>query len=76
MVHTNCLYMCIVASLTVYGSEMDAVVNPTPEDEEFIAAVARIFELEVELIVSLPLYKLYDNKLSRDFRAAFKVLCT
>jgi len=59
--------------LTVYGRDIDAVTNPNPEDEVFIQAVADVFDFEVRVALSLPLYKIYDNKLSRDFRAVFQV---
>ena len=66
--------MYVVSSLTVFGSDVDVVANPTPENEEFIVAVHSIFQLFSDIVVSLPLYKIYDNKVSRDFKAAAKVL--
>ena len=66
--------MCVVSAMTTFGSAWDVVANPTKKEEEFIAAVnfsvAALTRVAFEL---LPLYKLYDNKFSRDFKAAFKV---
>ena len=65
--------MCIVSVMTTFGSDWNVVANPTEKEEEFIAAVSRFIGLVFRLSFELPLYKLYDNKLSRDFKAAYKV---
>ena len=65
--------MCVVSAMTTFGSAWDVVANPTKKEEEFIAALNFVIAAIVRVAFELPLYKLYDNKFSRDFKAAYKV---
>ena len=47
--------------------------NPSPEAEEFIDAVNFQMNIFVRMMTELPLFRLYKNKLSRDFTEAVDV---
>ena len=57
----------------VYNTDFHALENPTKESEQFIEAVALFFDCLGRMIVEPPLYKLYPNKLYRDFNKALRV---
>ena len=49
------------------------VANPSKEDQEFIDAVSTFIALVWRVMAELPLYKIYNNKLSKDFMESVKV---
>lgn len=57
----------------VYNADVDALVNPTEETEHFIKGITLIFDCLNKMVVEPPLYKLYQNKLYRDFKEGYKV---
>ena len=57
----------------MYQSDMTVVTNPTEEAKEFMKAIDVYIELFHKLSVSIPFYKVYNNKLSRDFTKAAAV---
>ena len=59
----------------MFNTDLHALDEPTEETEQFIEAVQLFFECIGKLIVEPPLYKLYPNKLYRDFNKSLKVLC-
>ena len=68
-----CVFLHVVTAQTIYDCVWNVVDKSTTEDKQFIDAVSLIFESLLRLAVELPLYKLYNNKLSRDIIAAYKV---
>ena len=67
----HCIFT--VSAFTVFGSNWDVVANPSNEDIQFMAAVNVIVEAFFRIASELPMYRLYNNKLSRDLKAAFEV---
>lgn len=63
----------IVSAKFIYNTDVDALVNPTEETERFIEGVTLQFDCYSRLVVDPPIYKIYHNKLYRDFRKAYKV---
>ena len=57
----------------MYNTDFHALKNPTEESEQFIEAVSLFFDCVGRLAVEPPLYKLYPNKLYRDFNKAVRV---
>ena len=57
----------------VYNADVDALVNPTKETEEFIEGVTLVLGSLSRLIVEPPLYKIYETKLHKDFKRGYKV---
>ena len=55
---------CIAVAFFVFGKRFGALSEngATPECQEFIAAVERIFVDVIELFFALPLYKIYPTK--------------
>ena len=70
--HLACFIFSVSAKF-VFGNDMSMVANPSKEDQEFIDAVSVLIGIFTRLISELPLYKLYDNKLAREFKEATKV---
>lgn len=70
---SNYIFTIIVSAKFVYGADVDALVNPTEETERFIEGVALILGNLNKMAVEPPLYKIYQNKLYRDYKKAFKV---
>jgi len=68
-----CACIFAVSAFSVFGTTWDVVANPTDEDVQFMAAVNFLFEMITRMAVELPLYKVYNNKLSRDSKAAIDV---
>lgn len=62
-----------VSAKFIYNTDVDALVNPTEETERFIEGVTLQFDCYSRLVVDPPIYKIYHNKLYRDFRKAYKV---
>ena len=70
------MYACAwiaVSAKFVYNTDFHALKNPTEEIEQFIEAVSLFFDCIGRLTVEPPLYKLYPNKLYRDFNKALRV---
>ena len=63
----------VVAAKSVYGSDWNIVANPTPEDEEFMDAVAIFIGSIVKVMAQFPWYRIYPDKFSREFRRALEV---
>ena len=63
-----------VSAKFVYNADIDALDNPTDETKRFIEGVTLVFDCLGKLIVEPPLYKLYPNKLYRDFKKGFGVM--
>lgn len=57
----------------VYGSDWHVVTDPSAEDQEFIDAVAVFGSTILRLYTELPLYRLYENSLAREFKEAVEV---
>ena len=62
-----------VSAKFVFGNDMSVVANPSKEDQEFIDAVSTFIALVWRVLTELPLYKIYNNKLSKDFMESVKV---
>lgn len=63
----------IVSAKFVYGSDMNVVTKQSEEYKEFVEAIDTLMHIFYRLLVELPLYKLYNNKLARDFIGAVEV---
>ena len=66
-------YIFTVSAFTVFGTNWDTVANPSDEDIQFIEAIHFIFEVFLRIATELPMYKFYDNKLSRELKTAYEV---
>ena len=67
-------YIIFLASAKfVYGSDVKLVTDASEEYSEYVKAIDTLMHIFYRLIIELPLYKLYNNKLSRDFIKATKV---
>lgn len=73
---TLIFFVYTVSAKFVYDTDIHAFDNPTEETEEFIDAVALFFSSLGRLFIEPPLFKLYKNKLYRDFSKSFKVRLT
>ena len=62
-----------VSAKFVFNTDLDALDNPTEESERFIQAVSLFFDCFSKLTMEPPLYKLYPNKIYRDFSESMKV---
>ena len=62
-----------VSAKFVFGNDLSVVANPSKEDQEFIDAVSTFIALVWQVIAELSLYKIYNNKLSKDFMESVKV---
>ena len=70
------MYACAwiaVSAKFVYNIDFHALENPTEESEQFVEAVSLFLDCLGRMIVEPPLYKLYPNKLYRDFNKALRV---
>ena len=70
------LYMCIpltVSAKFVFDTDLHVFDSPTRDTEQFIKGVTLCFDCFGKMIVEPPFYKLYPNKLFRDFRKAIMV---
>ena len=63
----------LVSAKFVYNIDLHAFDNPNEETEQFIEGVSLFFDCLGKITVEPPLYKLYPNKLYRDFSKCFKV---
>lgn len=74
------LYMCIpltVSAKFVFDTDLHVFDSPTSDTEKFIEGVTLCFDCFGKMIVEPPFYKLYPNRLFRDFRKAITVsICT
>lgn len=57
----------------IYNSDLHAFDAPSDETEGFIKAIRHSFDLLLRLIYEPPLYKLYPNKLYRDWKKTGEV---
>lgn len=62
-----------VSSKFVFDSDTTIVANASKEDEEFIKAVSDIMDISVRVMYELPLYRLFETKMVKDFKHAMKV---
>ncbi len=68
--------MCIPSTVSakfVFDTDLHVFDNPTKDTEQFIEGVTLCFDCFGKMIVEPPFYKLYPNKLFRDFRKAVMV---
>lgn len=63
----------IVSAKFVFGTDISVVTECSQEHMDFIREVNTLINMFVRLSVELPLYKLYDNKLTQEFRRAVDV---
>ena len=66
-------YVFTVSAFTAFGTNWDVVANPSDEDIQFIASINFVFEVFFRIATELPMYKLYNNKLSRELKTAYEV---
>jgi hypothetical protein len=52
---------------------VNVVADASEEYKEYVKAIDTLMHIFYRLVLELPLYKLYNNKLSRDFMKAVKV---
>lgn len=57
----------------VFDADLYAFDNPSEDTENFIEGVTLCFDCFGKMLVEPPLYKLYPNKLFRDFRKGITV---
>ena len=62
-----------VSAKFVFGTDINVVTECTEEYQEFVREVGTFIELLARIITELPLFKLYDNKLSQDFKRSVNV---
>ena len=67
------MFIIIVSAKFVYNADVDALVNPTEETEEFIEGVTLVLSSISRLTVEPPLFKVYPTKLYKDFKKGYKV---
>lgn len=65
--------MCAVSVKFVFDNDIDVLNNPAGEYKDLVEYVRNMTEIIAQLIIAPPLYKLYNNKLSRDFVKNTKV---
>ena len=58
----------------VYDVDLYAYDNPSEETEQFIEAIDLSFDLLIKMIFEPPLYKLYPNKVYRDWKKIIEVI--
>lgn len=63
----------IVSAKFVFDTDLYAFDSPTKATEQFIEGVTLCFDCFGKMLVEPPLYKLYPNKLFRDFRRGIMV---
>ena len=66
-------YSTVVSAKFVFGTDIKVVSECTEEYEDFVREVGTVIEMFNRVMVELPLYKLYDNKLSQDFKRSLEV---
>lgn len=69
----NSWYFTVSAKF-VYNIDLHVFENPTEETEQFIKGVTTLFDCFAKLFVEPPLYKIYPNKLYRDYKTATMVI--
>ena len=57
----------------MFDANLHTLDNPREDTEEFISAVQLMFESMQKLLVELPWYKIFPNKVYRDWKKAFTV---
>ena len=67
--------LCTVSAKFVFDDDLHVFDNPTADTEQFIEGVTLCFDCFGKMIIEPPLYKLYPNKLYRDFKKGVMV-CT
>ena len=63
-----------VSAKFMYNTELDVFNNPSKETEQFIDGVTFLFESIAKVMTEPPLYKIYPNKLYRDFKRNITVI--
>ena len=69
----TCILYSAVSAKFVYGNDADVLVAPSEDYKNLVDAISLTLEVVSRLLVSPPLYKLYNNKLSKDFVKSQKV---
>lgn len=73
--HTLLFFCCFTVSAKfLYNTDLHVFDNPSEETEQFIYGVTLLFESIGKLGFEPPLYKIYPNKLYRDFKKALAVI--
>ena len=67
------IYILTVSAKFVFDTDLHVFDNPTRETEQFIEGVTLCFDCFGKMLVEPPLYKLYPNKLFRDFKKGIMV---
>ena len=67
------VHFLIVSAKFVFGTDVSVVADCPEEYKEFVEAVGTLVGLFDRLATASPMFKLYDNKLSQDFKKAQKV---
>ena len=62
-----------VSAKFVFGTDIKVVTECSEEYQDFVREFGNLIDMFNRLTVELPLYKLYDNKLSRDFKRIIEV---
>ena len=57
----------------MFDADLHVFDNPTRDTEEFIEAIKLLFDCFGKIMVEPPFYKLYPNKLYRDFKKGLMV---
>lgn len=68
--------MCFPSTVSakfVFDADLHVFDSPTKDTEQFIEGVTLCFDCFGKMIVEPPFYKLYPNRLFRDFRKAIMV---
>ena len=62
-----------VSAKFVFGTDMKVVTECSEEHQDFVRGMSSLTGIFFRVMMELPLYKLYDNKLSREFKSAIDV---
>ena len=66
-------YVITVSANFTFGNNIDVLTSPSKEELDFVDGLALSTDALGRLMTESPLYKLYNNKLSRDFVKGSKV---
>ena len=69
----NIITSSAVSAKFVFDADLHAFDSPTKDTEQFIEGVTLCFNCFGRMLVEPPFYKLYPNKLFRDFRKGIMV---